>query len=213
MMRIAFDLDGTLIHSAPGIRSAINAVLEELGAEALSLAQVTGFIGNGTLKLVERSLRASGLAAEGAALEAAHERLGAVYGADPTRETTLFPGVRGALDSLKAQGHSLTICTNKPAGPARDILKHFAIDGYFDLVVGGDSLPTRKPEPEMLHKALCGGDTVAYVGDSDVDAETARRAEVRFGLFTEGYRHASVDALAPDFRFSDFAALPALVAG
>ena len=172
---------------------------------------MTGFIGNGTLKLMERALIASDLPATGAALHTAHDRLGAVYSADPVAETTLFHGVRGALDALAGQGHSLTICTNKPAGPARDILAHFAIDHFFDLVIGGDSLPTRKPEPEMLHAALEGGSPVAYVGDSDVDAETAKRAGVRFGLYTEGYRHASVDALAPDFRFDNFAALPVLV--
>ncbi|NNU80842.1 phosphoglycolate phosphatase [Halovulum dunhuangense] len=214
MSAIVFDLDGTLIDSAPDIRAAANAMLSELGAEDLDLPMLRSFIGNGTLKLVERALTARALPTDEGFLHDAHHRFTAHYNASPAALTVLYPGVEAALAALLDAGHVLGICTNKPEAPARAILKHFGMADLFPVVVGGDSLPVRKPDPAPLRTAYAalGAAPMLYVGDSEVDADTAAAAGLPFALFTEGYRKSPVAALRHDFAFDHFDALPAHVA-
>ncbi len=196
---IAFDLDGTLIDSAPDLHAAANRMLSEAGPGAgrVRLDQVRGFIGNGIPMLVLRTMRAAGLGED----PDTHRHLTKVfsdhYAADPVALTTLYPGVRAALDALVASGCRLTICTNKPRAPALAVLRAFDLSDLFDTVIGGDSLPTRKPDPQMLHAALDpsprGG--AVFVGDSEVDAKTAQRAKVPFLLFTGGYRRGEINTM------------------
>ncbi|MGO4914744.1 phosphoglycolate phosphatase [Pseudogemmobacter sp. W21_MBD1_M6] len=205
MPRIVFDLDGTLIDSAPDIQAAVNRMLDDEGLEPLDLAAVTSFIGNGLPHLVKLAMAARGMDkhrhADIAPLVGRH------YDAVNGHLTVLYPGVEAALHRLKADGHSLALCTNKPARPACDILGRMGIYPLFDQVIGGDSLPERKPDPAPLLACQPG----LYVGDSEVDAETAARADVRFILFTEGYRKVPVAGLPHDALFSNFAALPDIV--
>ena len=128
--------------------------------------------------------------------------------------TSLYPGVAEALDALSGAGHPMGICTNKPEGPARAVLRHFGLDRHFRLVIGGDSLPTRKPDPAPLLAALRGLGTgpALFVGDSEVDAETAKAAATPLALYSGGYRTATVDSLGAKVIFDDFHALPGLVA-
>ena len=128
--------------------------------------------------------------------------------------TTLYPGVLDALQSLQASGAALGLCTNKPLAPAQAILRHFGLSPLFAAILGGDSLPVRKPDPEHLHataRAL-GRATVIFVGDSEVDAETAQAAGLPFVLFTEGYRKAPTDQIPHHAAFSTWADLPNAVA-
>lgn len=217
MASIVFDLDGTLIDSAPDIHAVTNACLADEGLPALSLPVVRGFIGNGVSVLLARALAALGRA-EDAAL---HARLLAAF--EPRYEaaqglTVLYPGVLEALDALLDQGHALGLCTNKPLGATRAALAHFGLDTRLAAVIGGDSLPQRKPDPAPLNAAFAAlpdalpTGAQLYVGDSETDAETARRAGIRFLLFTEGYRKTPVEELPQAGRFDAFAALPALVA-
>ena len=108
----------------------------------------------------------------------------------------------------------MAVCTNKPEGPALDVLNGLGLAGFFDAVVGGDTLSVRKPDPRALTATLSriGGGAALYVGDSEVDAETAERAALPFLLFTRVYRQRPETQLVHLASFDQYAALPALVA-
>jgi phosphoglycolate phosphatase len=213
MAAVIFDLDGTLVDSAPDIHASVNRMLQAEGEEALAFEMVKRFIGNGVPTLIERVMAARGRA--GAAVHARWlARFMADYEAGSADLTRPYPGVIEALSGLAALGHDLGICTNKPERPARHVLQAFGMEGFFPVVVGGDSLPLRKPDPAPLRAAAAalGAGPVIFVGDSEVDAETAAAAGVPFLLFTEGYRKSPVEAIAHAARFDSFATLPDLVA-
>ncbi len=213
---VIFDLDGTLIDSAPDIAHALNRLLEERGLEAYDLPTVTSFVGHGAPRLLEQAW-----AGRGQRAREAHEaktdlqRFEALYAEEPTQRTRLYPGAREALTALRAAGYDLGICTNKPEALTHQALRRLGIDGLFKAVVGGDTLPERKPSPEPL--ALCarhlGAEpaSTAYVGDSEVDAATAEAAGAPFLLHTEGYRKGPIRSRTLRAEFSDFARLPELV--
>ncbi len=205
MARIVFDLDGTLVDSAPDICTAVNLMLDQEGLARLSLPEVVSFVGNGLPHLVSliMSAREIDLARHGELTL----RVAGHYDAVNGQQTVLYPNVAEALSALKLAGHSLALCTNKPEAPARHCLLQMGLRDHFDQVIGGDSLPYRKPDPRPLR--ACTPDI--FVGDSDVDAETATRAGVPFILFTEGYRKTALAELPHRVSFSDFAVLPALV--
>lgn len=209
--RIVFDLDGTLIDSAPDIRGVANALLEAEGAALLTLDETRSFVGNGASVFIERMCAARGIP------KGDHGRLLRDFVARYDAAVDLthpYPGVPEALRDLQAAGHHMGICTNKPLRPCMAVLRHLRLELYFDTFWGGDSLDVRKPDPAPLHAAFdaLGDGPRIYVGDSEVDAETAERAGVPFLLFTEGYRKTPVEALVHTFAFSDFADLPGLVA-
>ncbi len=211
---VVFDLDGTLIDSAPDIWRAANRVLAAAGLPGVSFAQSRGFIGRGARVFVERMERAVAGGNEAARTDHLHALFLAEY--ERAHEgTRVYPGVPEAMAALAARGLALGLCTNKPIGPAQAALRHLGWEGRFGAVVGGDSLPVAKPDPAPLHAVLaqlgCGVAEAVYIGDSETDAETAARAGIRFGLFTEGYRKGTPDALPHDFAFSAFAALPGLL--
>jgi len=212
-MNIVFDLDGTLVDSAPDIMVAANKMLQGEGLEPLDLATITSFIGNGLPKLVERVLNTRGIGQS--QFPRLYDEVRDFYNAAPADESRPFPGVPALLDHLKAKGHKLGVCTNKPEEPARLMLNFLGLEDYFDSVVGGDALPEKKPHPAPLNLAferLGDGDRL-YVGDSEIDAEVALAAGVRFALFTEGYRKKAVDGLPHDHRFDHFDKLGPIIDG
>jgi phosphoglycolate phosphatase len=212
-LALVFDLDGTLIDSAPDIHATANRVLAARGLPTFDFTTVRGFIGNGVPVLVQRLLAAQGLPDDGP-LHADLVREFVQFYEEALDLTRLYPGVAEMLDSLSEAGHPLAICTNKPTGPARAALRHFGLAGHFPVVIGGDSLPCRKPDPAPLHAAITGLATTRalFVGDSEVDADTAAAAGVPLALFTGGYRKAPPEALAARLIFDHHAALPRLVA-
>ena len=213
MRAIVFDLDGTLVDSAPDIVGAGNALLAAEGAAAIPFEVARGFIGAGADVFVRRMMAAAGMGddpAHSARLHAAFlDRYEGAVGA-----TALYPGVIGALDALAAQGWRIGICTNKPERPTAALLRHFGLGARFAAVIGGDTLAVRKPDPAPLAAAIAalGGLPTVFVGDSETDSETARRARVPLALYTEGYRKTALGALHHDAAFSDFADLPGIAA-
>lgn len=209
---VLFDLDGTLVHSAPDIHAAANAMLAEAGAAAVDLPTVQGFIGEGAAVLVARLMAARGLP------PGRHEellaRFRAAYDTAPARLTRPWPGVPGALAALARAGHALGVVTNKPEAPARAVLAALGLAEHIAVVVGGDSLPVRKPDPGPLIHALAalGAADGIFVGDSEIDAAAAAAAGLPFALFTRGYRRAPAEAIAAALHFDDFAGLPAALA-
>lgn len=213
MKALIFDLDGTLIHSAPDIQAAVNHMLAAEGQAPLDLATVTSFIGNGVAVLVAR------VRAHLSIPETEQERLRAVtlayMEAHPATLTRPYPGVVAALDVLRAKGHPIGLCTNKPEAPARAILDQLDLTRFFDSIVGGDRLAVLKPDPAPLRLCMAelGAGTAIYIGDSEVDAATAKAADLPFILFTEGYRKTPAADLPHRALLSDFDALPGLIDG
>lgn len=213
---IVFDLDGTLVDSVPDLAAAVNRLLRAEGQGDMSLPEVTSYVGNGAPTLMRLVMQARGMdLARHAALT---NQMVADYTARSGELTTVYPGVLQALEVLVARGDPLGICTNKPLVPAKAVLAHFGMSDLFAVVIGGDSLPQRKPDAAPLLAAVDAlggrsGDIGAiYVGDSIVDADTARHADLPFVLFTEGYLNGDRASVRPIASFSAFSDLPAVVA-
>ncbi len=213
MTAVIFDLDGTLIDSARDIHAVANKVLTENGFAPLALLTVTSFVGRGAPHLMSCLLREIGEDPEGP-LRAPMMASFLAHYETAVDLTVCYPGVMPALEALAAMGCILGVCTNKPVGPTNAVLRHLGLDRFFSTVIGGDSLAVRKPDPAPLHAAAAalGDSHVIFVGDSEVDAETAANAKLPFLLYTEGYRKTPVHDLPHNVAFNDFKQLPGLVA-
>lgn len=212
MLALVFDLDGTLVDSAPDIHATSNHALKTVGLPTLDFQTVRGFIGGGVPHLIDQLLPAVGQPIDSPLREQLTTTFMDKY-EHAVDKTVLFDYARDVLIQLKADGHKLALCTNKPEGPTHAALAHFALSDLFDAVVGGDTLSVRKPDPAPLREALdrIGVDYALYVGDSETDAKTAQNADLPFALFTKGYRKATVEELAPFAAFDDYRDLPGIV--
>ena len=203
---VVFDLDGTLIDSAPDIHAAANRMLADMGQPDLPLETIIGFIGNGVKVLVERCLAHLDLARSDADVAEALGDFMAYYNADLTTLTRPFPGAEDLLSDLGRRGIKMGVCTNKPEQPARLILSRMGLADHFAAVIGGDSLGQRKPEPAPLLATIAelGGapERTLYVGDSETDYRTALNAGVPFAYFEGGYQRRPIEGFAPGFRVS-----------
>lgn len=212
---IVWDLDGTLIDSAPDLCRALNAVLAESNCEPLEVDMVKTMIGNGVPKLVERGFNAVGEYLSDEELDAMVEKFAVNYSANPTLYTRLYPGVVEALETLAAAGVKQGLCTNKPEAVTRSILRELDIDQYFSAVVGGDTTDTGKPDPMPLQFCIdTMGATVGgtiMIGDSAVDAGTARALGIPIGLVAHGYRDTDLADIDADFLVKDIASVPELL--
>ncbi len=209
---IVWDLDGTLIDSAPDLCRALNLVLWESRCDALEVDAVRPMIGNGVAKLVERGFRAAGRELSDSELARTVEQFMAHYSENPTAHTHLYPGVGQTLKELAAAGVKQGLCTNKPEAVTRLILQQLNIDQYFQAVVGGDTTDARKPDPEPLQHCIDAmgasvSDTI-MIGDSAVDAGAARALQVSIGLVAHGYRETDVASINADFVIEDIASVP-----
>jgi phosphoglycolate phosphatase len=203
---VVFDLDGTLIDSAPDLHIAANRMLNDLRRPTLTLENVAGFVGNGVPTLVARCLAATGGPAED--LDHAVSTFREHYTRAPAHLTRPYVGVETMLQQLSESGFALGVCTNKPYELAATILKVLGIMRLIGAVVGGDTLPKLKPHPAPLLLCLdrlgAAPTSTLYVGDSEIDAETAFRAKVPFALYSGGYLRGPVDAFEPLYVFDRF---------
>ena len=210
---VIFDLDGTLIDSAVDLAHAVNGMLADHGAAPLALTEVRAMIGDGMGKLVERALAARGLAERDA--QAAERNVLERYGAEPVRETTLYPGTRAALAQLHAAALDLAICTNKPEHLTGVILERLGLSAFFTRVVGGDTLPYRKPDGRVLqamlsHYSAAPADAL-MVGDSEVDGAAAAQAGVPLVLMRHGYRRGPIERIPHLAALESLQELPGLI--
>lgn len=211
---VIFDLDGTLVDSLPDLVAAVNTVIAERGKPPLGLVEVALMVGDGSPKLIERALAARGLAE--APLAPALERFLSIYEADATRLTRPYPGVPEVLERLAAAGCGLAVCTNKPTRATRAVLDGLGLARYFAAVVGGDSMPVKKPDPGPLRAILerlgVAAGRAAMVGDHRNDVAAARGAGMRAIFAGWGYGAATLDGLEPDATIDRAAELPAALA-
>lgn len=207
---VAFDLDGTLADTAPDIAAGLDRMLAALGRETLAQAAIRDMVGGGARALVQRALHVTGGAPEELVDRGLPMYLD-FYAEHVCVGTRPYPGVERALDRLAARGVALALCTNKVEALTLALVEALGWQGRFASVVGGDTLPTRKPEPAMLHAAIsgAGGGPAALVGDSITDADTARAAGVPFVAVSFGFSDRPVEALGADAVIDHFDELDA----
>jgi len=211
---VVFDLDGTLVDTAPDLHAALNQMLRERGRSALSLPQVKRMIGDGVPALVARALAASG--ADPADAAGALPRFLELYEANATRLSRPYPKVLETLASLRQRGYRTSICTNKPQRATIAVVEGLGLGELFDGIAGGDRFPVRKPDPGHL-LGLIGEldgriEASAMIGDSENDAAVARAAGVPLVLMRYGYARVDPASLAADALLDHFSELPRALA-
>jgi phosphoglycolate phosphatase len=198
---ILFDLDGTLIDSLPDITTSVAELFALEGLSPLTSDEVRPMIGHGLKMLVQRAYAARGISLAGPPLDDKTAKMAGIYARHLTELTTILPGVRDALAHYANAGIKLAVVTNKTDSAARTVLSHFGVFGLFAVVIGDIGLP-RKPEPDMLLRALSQlGEAVTdavMVGDSDADAQAARAAGMPSILVRGGYSTMPLASLGAD---------------
>ena len=204
-----FDLDGTLIDSAQDLCNSVNAMLAHFGLKHLEDAEIAGFIGDGALMLVRRALaKEHGSAVSEEFLQTAYAYFLDYYRAHKLDFTYAYDGVLEALQALKDLRHldnqqrTMAVLTNKPVRPARDICAALGLAPYFLHIYGGNSFPTKKPDPEGLRSLMAEAgatpEQTVLIGDSMVDVKTARNAGVWAVGCTFGLAPETLEANQPD---------------
>ena len=216
---VVFDLDGTLVDTAPDLHAHLNELLAELGRAPVGLDSVRPMIGDGARVLIQRALTATGGPPNGVTLDDLVTRFVARYTEDPLRGGALFPGAAEALAALAVRGAGLGVCTNKPQRPTERLLELLDVARHFGrgAVIGGDALPVRKPDGGHLRAVLerlgvaDEPGRAAMVGDSRNDVLTARAVGVPCVVVTFGYTTVPPGELGADVVIDRFGELlPAL---
>ena len=209
---VAFDLDGTLADTAPDLAASLNHVLKAFGRDVIPAHSVRQLVGHGARALLRRGLEATGSVSE-ELVEQGFPIFIDHYSANICNGTTAFPDLDEALGELAQCGVALAVCTNKPEALAHQLVEALGWTGRFRAIVGGDSLPFRKPDPAPLMEAIgrAGGGRAAFVGDSLIDADTARAAGIPFIAVSFGFSDRPVDQLEADQVIDHYSELlPAL---
>ncbi len=211
---IAFDLDGTLADTAPDLAAALNHALVQLGRPRVPEEEVRHLVGHGARALLRRGLAATGEVSE-KLVEAGFPIFIDYYLDHICIGTRPYVGVEAALDALTASGIRVALCTNKAEFLTFALLDALGWRGRFDAVVGGDTLPVRKPDPAPLREAIAraGGGRAAFVGDSIIDVGTAKAAQLPFVAVSFGFSDRPVEELGADAIIDRYEQLEATFAG
>ena len=209
---IAFDLDGTLVDTAPDLVSTLNVLLGQEGIAPLPLAEARMMIGHGARALIAKGFAAAGSPLDTARLDALFERFIDHYRDHIADQSRPFPGLVPTLDALREAGAILSVCTNKRTDLSFALLEALSLQHHFKSVVGGDSAKAPKPDPGHLLTAIeaAGGDPARaiMVGDSASDAGAARAAGAPLILVTFGYTETPVQELGADIVVDRFDQIP-----
>ncbi len=212
---VIFDLDGTLIDSAPDIADAINMVMAEFGRQALTEGAVRDMVGNGWAGLLERAMTLTGGMPEEAA-SAIEDRFRRFYLPRSTRLSSLYPGVAGTIDALRRDGTAIGVCTNKRQAGADHVVAAFGLEEAIGAVVGGDT-GVMKPDPAHLAIVLDRLDVAAtdavMVGDSHADVAAAHGAGMPCVVVSYGYAGVPPASLGADRMIDRMADLVPALAG
>lgn len=214
---IVFDLDGTLIDTAPDLIDTLNVVFAREGLPAVPYDAARNLIGGGARAMIVRGIEAEGRALTPAMLDQLFADFIAHYSEHIADRSRPFPGLIDTLDTLAAQGHRLAVCTNKLEGLSRLLLDALKLTHRFAAICGQDTFGIQKPDPEVLRRtiAAAGGSPqhAIMIGDSLTDIRTARAAGIPVIAVDFGYSEKPVSEFAPDRVISHFAQLPASIAG
>jgi phosphoglycolate phosphatase len=213
---LIFDLDGTLVDTAPDLLGATNAVLRSEGRREVDPDTLRHMVGFGARSLITQAMAATGTPADDALLPELVERFLAHYRAHIADGSLPFPGVEDTLAALKADGARLAVLTNKPQEMADLLLKALRLDRFFTVVYGAGRMSYVKPDARIFHDVVrdLGGDARAImIGDSITDVATARAAKAPVVLVTYGYTPEPAHALGADAVTDHFAEIPILARG
>jgi phosphoglycolate phosphatase len=215
---VVFDLDGTLVDTAPDLTAALNAVMIREGRAPVPLSDVRHMVGRGARVLIERAMAASGTPAQAAEIGKFVAHFLEHYDANIAVTSKPFEGAEALARRLTARGHRLGICTNKPEALSLKLMSALNLRDLFPVILGADSRPYRKPDPRHLLDTIAdlGGrpGSAVLVGDSETDVATARAANVPVIVVSFGYTETPVHQLDADIVIDHFdaleAALPAM---
>jgi phosphoglycolate phosphatase len=212
---IVFDLDGTLVDTAPDLIAALNVVLRKEGFPELPLATARNLIGGGARKLIERGLEADGRNCTVAEIDRMMKDFIAYYADHIADLSRPFEGLEGALDELAANGAAFAVCTNKLEWLSKLLMDRLELSQRFKAICGADTFGIAKPDPSFLRQtvARAGGSMAStiMVGDAGTDIGVARRANVPVIGVTFGYTETPIEELKPDRVISRMGDLPGAV--
>jgi phosphoglycolate phosphatase len=213
---IIFDLDGTLVDTAPDLLASLNAVLTRAGHRAVVPTELRNLVGHGVRRLFERAFAETGEEVSPEQLTKYCEEFLVHYRANIARESRPFPGVPETLKRLADAGISLGVCTNKPQELTELLLSQLKLAHYFMVVIGSGRAAFNKPDARHIYEVIDGlkgerGHAV-LVGDSPVDVAAARAANIPVIVMSYGYTPTSVHEMGADQVLDDFADVPGTVA-
>lgn len=213
---LVFDLDGTLVDTAPDLAAATNHILERFDLPAVDEKEIRHFVGHGALAMIRGALAAHGRSVNEDNMADLFESFLAYYGANIAVKSRPYPGIIAQLDALSAQGARLAVCTNKIELHARMLLDALDMSRHFEALTGRDTLGACKPDPRHLTGTidLAHGqiERAIMIGDSETDIATAKAALVPVVAVNFGYSVEPVTTFAPDIIISHFDELPAALA-
>ncbi|MGO4194344.1 HAD family hydrolase [Rhizobium sp. YAF28] len=205
---VVFDLDGTLLDTHVDLVESLNYTIAALNLEPVTYDDLTHLVGQGARVMIERACKLQGRPISQEELPALVERFVAHYSANMPGHTEPYPGLVAAMDSLKASGYALAVCTNKMEGLATVLLEKLGLTHYFDAITGGDTFEYRKPDARHLTGTIerAGGDVAraVMIGDSVNDIAVAKNAGVPAIAVPFGYSDVPVSALDPDVIITHF---------